>query len=69
MTQTLVLSPVTSPHVFVLYTNLVPVGQLSTFSAEDPFIGGDNLTERGDHSDPRQPIVQLVTVGYTAFYI
>ena len=41
-------------------TNLVPLGQLNTFSAEDPFIGGDNLTERGDHSDPRQPIVHCI---------
>ena len=32
---------------------------MSTFSAEDPFIGGDNLTERGDHSDPWPPTVQL----------
>ena len=59
MTHTLVLSPATSPRVFVLCTNLVPVGHLNTFSAEDPFIGGDNLTERGDHSDPWPPTVQL----------
>ena len=34
MTHTLVLSPATSPRVFVLCTNLVPVGQMCTFSAE-----------------------------------
>ena len=65
MTQTLVLNR----HVFVLCTNQEPacVGQHSTFSAEDPFIGGDKLTERGDHSDPRQPIAQLHSVLHLTF--
>lgn len=65
MTQTLVLNR----HVLVWCPNQEPacVGQRSTFSAEDPFIGGDKLTERGDHSDPRQPIAQLHSVLHLTF--